>query len=133
MAHVGIWLGDWPGFILMLVVPALIIGLAALKSRWFLLLLLVPPLPNNVPRFVAGVVTPLLFRSERMDIVLEENRIGYLIGQDRFWLPLEEIQRVERFADVWTIVSPAASIYIPVSAIDETHMTRVRATARKGS
>ena len=127
LAHFGTWLWYWPGFFLMLAVPAIVITLAALKSPWFLALLLLPPLMNNLPRFVAGLLTPLFFGSERMDVVIEEDRIGYLFGQDRRWLRLHEIVRVERFGDVWAIVSSAANIYIPVSAVDEKYIANLRA------
>ena len=82
VAHLGTWLCYLPGLLLMLVVPAIVVTLAVLKSPWFLALLLLPPLTNNLPRFVAGLLTPLLFGSERMDVVIEEDRIGYWIGQD---------------------------------------------------
>ncbi len=132
LAHLGTWLCYWPGLFLMLAVPAIVVTLAVLKSPWFLALLLLPPLLNNLPRFVGGLLTPLLFESERMDVAIEEDRIGYLIGQDRLWVPLQEIVRVERFGDVWAIVSTAANIYIPVSAVDEKYIAHVRAMSERG-
>ena len=132
VAHLGTWLCYWPGLFLMLAVPAIVVTLAVLKSPWFLALLLLPPLLNNLPRFVAGLLTPLLFGPERMDVAIEEDRIGYLIGQDRLWLPLQEIVRVGRFGDVWAIVNTAANIYIPVSAVDEKHIAHIRAMSERG-
>ena len=132
VAHLGTWLCYWPGLLLMLAVPAIVVTLAVLKSPWFLLLLLLHPLLNNLPRFVAGLLTPLLFGPERMDVAIEEDRIGYLIGQDRLWLPLQEIVRMERFGDVWAIVSTAANIYIPVSAVEEKHIAHMRAMSERG-
>ena len=132
VAHLGTWLCYGPGLFLMLAVPAIVVTLAVLKSPWFLALLLLPPLLNNLPRFIAGLVAPLLFGSERVDVAIEEDRIGYLIGQDWLWLPLQEIVRVERFADVWAIVSTAANIYIPISAVDEKHIARMQARSERG-
>jgi hypothetical protein len=66
-----------------------------------------------------------------MDVAIEEDRIGYLIGQDRLWVPLQEIVRVERFGDVWAIVSAAANVYIPVSAVDEKYIAHMRAMSKK--
>ena len=132
VAHLGTWLCYWSGLFLMLAVPAIVVTLAVLKSPWFLALLLLPPLLNNLPRFLAGLLTHVLFGPERMDVAIEEDRIGYLIGQDRLWLPLHEIVRVERFGDVWTIVSTAANIYIPVSAVDEKYIAHIRAMSGSG-
>jgi len=131
VAHLGTWLGDWPGFLLMLAVPAIVVTLAVLKSPWFLALLLLPPLMNNLPRFVAGLFVSLLCGSEHMDVVIEEDRIGYLIGQNRLWLPLQEIVRLKRFGDVWAIVSHAANIYIPISVVDEKYVAHMRAVSDK--
>lgn len=132
VAHLGTWLGNWPGLLVMLAVPAVVVILAVLKSRWFLMILLLPPMFNNLPRFVAGLVNSLLLGSQRMDIVIEQQRIGYLFGQDRKWLPLEEIIRVERFADVWVILSSDAVIDIPISVVDETYIAHVRAMSNTG-
>jgi hypothetical protein len=126
VAHLGTWLSFWPGVILMVVVPAGVVTLAVLKSPWFLLLLLLPPLMNNLPPFIAGLVNPLLRGSRRMDVVIEEHRLGYLCGPDWQWLPLEDIVRVERFGDVWVITSSDAIIEIPVSAIDERCIAHLR-------
>ena len=132
VAHLGMWLCYWPGLLMMLVVPAIVVTLAVLKSPWFLLMLLLPPLMNNLPRFVAGLASALLLGSQRMDVVIEEDRIGDLFGQDRQWLPLEEIVRVERFGDVWVIVSHSSVIDIAVSAVDEKYIAHMRAMSEKG-
>ncbi len=131
IAHLGTWLCYWPGLLLMLGVSAIVVTLAVLMSPWFLAVLLLPPLLNNLPRFVGGLLTPLLFDSVRMDVAIEEDRIGYLIGPDRLWVPLREIVRVERFGDVWAIVSTVANIYIPVSAVDENCIAHLRAMSEK--
>ncbi|HEU0006103.1 MAG TPA: hypothetical protein VFS12_08945 [Terriglobia bacterium] len=131
VAHLGTWLCFWPGLLLMVAVPAIVVALAVLKSPWFLLILLLPPLMNNLPRFVAGIVNPLLLGSQPMDVVIEQDRIGCLYGQDRQWLPLEEIGRVQRFGDVWVITSSCTVIDIPVSAVDET-IAHIRAMSEKG-
>ncbi len=131
VAHFGVWLCYWPGLLLMLAVPAIVVTLAFLKSAWFLALLMLPPLMNNLPRFFAGLLTPFLFGPRRMDVAIEEDRIGYLIGQDRLWLPFHEIVRVRRFGNVWTIVSHAANIYIPVSAVDEKYIAHIRTMSVK--
>jgi len=125
-AHVQTWLSIWPGWILMVVVPALVVGLAVMKSLWFLLLLLVPPLTNNLPRFVAGFVQPLLWGSRSMDVFIDADRIGFLHGKDRHWLPLADVDRVDRGDDLWMISSSDARIDIPVAAIDEACLAHLR-------
>ena len=132
VAHLGTWLGFWPGLLMMLAVPAIVVALAVRTSPWFLLILLLPPLTNNLPRFLAGIANSLVLGPQRMDVVIEDARIGYLFGQDRQWLPLEEIVRVERFGDVWVIVSSGIGIDIPVSAIDAKSIAHIRALSEKG-
>jgi hypothetical protein len=64
--------------------------------------------------------------SRRVEVVIDEHRIGNSFGQDWQWLPLEDISRVKRFGDVWVIASSDTVIDIPVSAIDERCMARLR-------
>jgi hypothetical protein len=131
-AHLGTWLGDWPGVILIVAVPALVVVLAVLRSPWFLVVLLLPPFFNNLPRFIGGLANALVVRSQRMDVVIEGDRIGCVFGQRREWLPLEEIIRVERFGNVWAILGSGVAIEIPVSEVDEPLIARMRAMSKKG-
>ena len=96
------------------------------------MMLLLPPMLNNLPPFLTGFAHSLLLGSQRMDVILEQERIGYLVGQDRKWLPLEEITRVERFADVWVILSSSSVIEIPSSVVDERYIAHVQAVCKKG-
>jgi hypothetical protein len=130
VAHLGTWLCYWPA-LLMMVGVAIVVTLAVRKSPWFLVILLLPPMMNNVPRFIAGCVSPLFSGRLHMDLVIEKDRIGYRFGQDRQWLPLEEIVRIERFGDVWVIVSSGPAIDIPVSAVDEKYIAHMRAISKK--
>ncbi len=127
VAHLGVWLGRWTGVILIVGVPAAVLALAIAASPWFLALLLLPPFFNNLPRFAGGFVNVLRVRSQRMDLVLERDRIGFGTGREREWLPLEEIVRVERFGDVWVLLGGGVGIDVPVSALDERHIDRIRA------
>ncbi len=133
VAHVGMWLCYWQGLLMLGVVVAGVIVLAVLKSLWFLLILLigVPPL-NNLHRLLAGLVNPLVFGPLRMDVTIEENRMGYRLGQVERWIPSDEIVRVERFGDVWVILtSDGAGIDIPVSMIAEEPMEHLRAMSQR--
>jgi len=122
VAYLGTWLGDWPGLLLMLTVPAVVVTLAVLESPWFLMMLLLPPMLNNLPPFVAGFAHSLLLGSQRMDVVIEQERIGYLVGPDRKWAS----------ADVWVILSRSAVIEIPISVVDERYIAHVQAMSKKG-
>jgi hypothetical protein len=132
VAHLGMWLGNWPGFLLMLAAPAVVVALAVVKSPWFLLMLMLPPLWNNVPRFLGGLASGLLVGSQRMDVVIEPQRIGNLVGAERQWSALEEVTRVERFADMWVIQSADSVIDVPVSVVDPEYMAHVRAMSKEG-
>jgi hypothetical protein len=127
VAHLGTWLCYWPGALMLVAVAATAVILAVLTSPWFLLMLLLPPINNNLPRLIAGFVKPLVSGVQRMDVIIEEDRIGFLLGRDRLWLPLDEIVRIERFGDVWAILGSDAGIDIPVSAVDEKYVTHMRA------
>jgi hypothetical protein len=130
--HLGIWLAHWPGFVLVLAIPVIVVILAVLKSPWFLLVLLLPPMFNNLPRFVGGLANALLVSTRRMDVVVEPQRLGHLFGQERRWIPLEEVTRVARFADVWVILTTDSVVDIPASLIDEAYLAHVRAMSREG-
>jgi hypothetical protein len=109
-----------------------VVTLAVRKSPWFLVILLlgIPPL-HNLHRLVAGFVVPLLCRPMRMDVVIEEDRIGFGCRGGQEWLPLAEIKHVERFADVWSIGCGDALINIPVGAVEERTIDHVRAASAK--
>ncbi len=131
VSHLGTWRCYWPGLTMMVAIVAIIVAMAVLKSPWFLLLLLLPPMMNNLPRFIGGFMNPLVFGSQRMEVVIEQNRLGCLFGQEQQWLPLQEIVRVERFGDVWAILCSGPVIDIPVSAVDEKYIAHIRAMSEK--
>ena len=137
--HVGTWLSSWSGLIGtfgMIGIVAFVLGMSWWVTPWFLLSLVVLfPAWNNVVLFVAGLVRPLLFGPQRVDVVVEEDRVGQRVGQAWHWVPLENVDRVARFGGVWSILKFSdISIYIPDSAIDERYIAHIRAmTAKKGN
>jgi hypothetical protein len=135
--HVATWLGSWSGVagtLGMVTIVALVFAMGWRVSPWFLLALLVLfPAWNNTVLFVAGLVRPLLFRPQRIDVIVEEGRVGERVGETWHWVPLEDIDRVGRFGGVWTILRFSnIAIYIPAAAIDAEHIAHIRAMAGKG-
>jgi hypothetical protein len=132
-SHLGAWTRSWPGLIILVVAPiAGVVLLACATSMWFLLLLLIglPPI-SFVHRFVGGLVNCLLYRRVPMDLIIEEDRLGYDVGADRRWLDLKDVAEVERFGgDTWCILYPdGTGIDIPVALVDDKlldHLQRKR-------
>jgi hypothetical protein len=134
--HIGTWLGSWSGLIGtlgMLGIVAFVLGMSWKVSPWFLLALAVLfPAWNNAVLFVAGLVRPLLFGPQHVDVVVEEDRIGQRVGPAWHWVPLGQVDRVARFGGVWTILKFSdIAIYVPAAAIDERHIAHIRATSEK--
>ncbi len=127
VTHLGAWAAGWPGLLLAVAFAAVP---AALFSRWFLLLLLVglPPF-TWVQRFLAGLMRALFIRTVHMDIVIEENRLGYASRKDREWLFYDWINEIGKFGgDMWGIVFQGGiGIDIPASAVDERYIDHMRA------
>jgi hypothetical protein len=127
-------MGYWPAVLVMAGIMAFVLTVAWRRSPWFLLTLLVlAPVWNNLVLLVAGFVSPVLFGAVRVDIVVEEDRIGERRGQVWRWVPLEKVDRVARFGGVWAILRLGdISIYIPAAAIDEARIAHIRAAAESG-
>jgi hypothetical protein len=127
-------MGYWPAVLVMAGIMAFVLTVAWRRSPWFLLTLLVLfPVWNNLILLVAGFVTPVLFGPVRVDIVVEDDRIGERRGQVWRWVPLETVDRVARFGGVWAILRLGEiSIYIPAAAIDEAQIAHIRAAAERG-
>ena len=133
-AHVRAWMQFRRSLLLIFGVVAVAVILAILKSPWYLLLLVFPPIANNATRFLAGCVNPFIVAPQPMDVMIETDRIGYMRGRERRWLPLEDIFRVERFGDTWAIMSRAGeAIIVPVSVLDESGVAHIRSAGGMGS
>jgi hypothetical protein len=135
-SHLSAWTRSWPGLLLLVGAPVLAVAsLAWLVSPWFLLLFLVwvPPM-SFVQRFAAGIVQPLLYGPLHMDLVIEEDRLGYLVHGDRRWLAHGDIARLERFgAGTWRIHYPdGTGLDIPASLVDPQLLDHLRAKAASG-
>jgi hypothetical protein len=117
----------------MLGIVAVVIGLAWRVSPWFLLaFFLLFPAWNNAALFVAGLLRPLLFGRQHVDIVVEQDRVGQQVGATWHWVPLAEVDRVTRLGGVWAVLKFSdISIYLPASAVDPTCITHIQAKSRQ--
>lgn len=130
VAHFWIWARQWRG-LLIIVAPSLavVVGLSYLVSPWFLLILLLPIPFENLHRFIAGLVQPLFFARQHMEVVIEDDRLGYARSGRYEWLAFDRIYGIDRFSDdTWTIdTHEGIVISIPVSAIDQRVIDHLRA------
>jgi hypothetical protein len=69
-----------------------------------------------------------------MDIVVEENGLGFLAGGDRWWLFLDGIRFMEQLVPgVWTIYHHNGHVvHIPTSAISTEQVEYIKEVAAKG-
>jgi hypothetical protein len=126
--HLKIWLPYLPGAL----------GLAALGvfvviAKWWLFPLL-PLFFLFFRAFWIGLLDVLLHQKREMDIIIDQNGLGFLIGGERFWLFLDGILWVERTcSDTWTISHfNGHAINIPVSVISDGLVECIRQAAAKG-
>jgi hypothetical protein len=122
-AHLRMWMGYPAGMILILFIPlAAIVFLALEFSPWFLLLLL---LQTNFWRFAAGIVQPLLWGGQEIDLRLEEKRVGFSANSDEIiWRELEAIEEISRFnPGYWSVqFRDGVVLHVPGAAIEEKHI-----------
>ncbi|MBX9584298.1 MAG: hypothetical protein K2X87_28700 [Gemmataceae bacterium] len=91
--------------------------LARVVSPWFLLLL---PLPAALfPGFVGFLYDLAAHPLRPVDVVVEAERLGVLVGGGRVWLPLAGVIQVYRSNhDTWTLLHLNGSVLtIPAGAI----------------
>jgi hypothetical protein len=69
--------------------------------------------------FFVGLIDMLIHPTRPMDIIVEDNGLGVLIGTQRRWLLLDRILSISKYRkDTWTIYHYNGSIInIPVSEI----------------
>jgi hypothetical protein len=69
-----------------------------------------------------------------MDIVVEENGLGFLAGGERWWLFLDGIISISRYEkDTWTIYHWNGSVInVTASVISPDQLAHLRAAAERG-
>jgi len=133
VAHLGVWAPYRFGVIMLLGGSlTFIIALSISVSPWFLLLSVL--LLWFAQSFIRGLLNVLFVPVQHMDIIIEENGLGFLAKGDRFWLFLDGIIRIEKYSqDTWTIIHYNGNVInIPVDAIDQRYLDHMQTMARKG-
>ena len=125
-SHVGGWLPALPKYLLVAGTMVALTWLASHRSPWFLLFLLGPlwVLRGLIAGFVQIAFVPV----KHMDLVFEEDRLGFMVGAERWWVHLDSIVRIERFRDdLWTFVAYHGEAFdVPVNLVSEETLAHVR-------
>ena len=129
------------GFAALAVVVFLFLFVAAIVAAWSFKLqqlaafavsaLLVLVLCRKV---FAGLVDVLLVPVRRMDVIVEENAAGILVGDERWYLFLDGITDLRKLSDdIWTVqFFNGWVLHIPVSAIQDDQIAHLRSAMERG-
>jgi hypothetical protein len=130
--HVGAWLPHLPRYLVVVAVMALLIWAAALRSPWFLLFLLAPLWVLR--GFVAGVLNIAFVPVQHMDVVINEQGLGFLAGGERWWVFLDSIVHIARFRDdLWSFgCYHGELISVPAVLIGQETLAHVRTRSEWG-
>jgi len=81
-----------------------------------------------------GLLDVLLVPVRDMDIRVEENGLGILVGSERWWLFLDGLTSIKQLtAGVWTLQHWNGSvIHIPADAITDAQLAYLRAAMERG-
>ncbi len=123
VAHVGVWAPYLWGLIVIAAGgTALFVYLAVSVSPWLALLILLPLW--LVRGFIIGLVNVIFVGVHHMDVIVEENGLGYATESDRLWIFLDGIIRIQKYSkDTWTISHHNGTVIsIPTAAIEERYV-----------
>jgi hypothetical protein len=111
---VHLWTGNWAGIALF---GGLAFGTFALLGELFL-----------------GLLDVLFVPSWAMDLHVEENGLGFLIGKERWWLFLDGLTSIQELvAGVRTLRHwNGTVIHIPAEAITDAQLAHLRAAMERG-
>jgi hypothetical protein len=80
-----------------------------------------------------GLIDVLLVPVRRMDIMVEENAAGILIGTKRWYLFLDGITDLRKYRDTWTIQHWNGSVlHIPAAATSGDQIGHLKAATQRG-
>ena len=123
VAHFGVWAPYLGGLIVIVGGgTALFVALAVSVSAWLAPLIL---LPLWLARgFVIGLVDVIFVGVRHMDVIVEENALGWATESERLWIFLDGIIRIQKYSkDTWTIFHHnGAVVNIPIAAIEERYV-----------
>jgi hypothetical protein len=82
----------------------------------------------------AGLIDVLTVQRRNVDIVIEDNAAGVLLGAERWYLFLDGITGIKKYrANVWTIQHfNGYVLHVPVSAITEEKLAYIRSAMERG-
>ncbi len=127
VAHVGVWAPYLGGLVLIGGGgTALFVSLAVSVSPWLGLLILLPLW--LVRGFIIGLVNVIFVGIHHMDVIVEENGLGYATESERLWIFLDGIIRIQKYSkDTWTIIHHNGTVVsIPTAAIEERYVEHMR-------
>jgi hypothetical protein len=131
VGHLGVWKPYLGRLILLGGAVAFLVSRLITVSPWFALLSLFPLwLARGL---VVGLLNVLFFPVQHMNIIIEENGLGFLVKGERFWVFLDGIIRIEKYSqDTWTIYHHNGTVInIPADAIDQRYVDHMQAMAEK--
>ncbi len=133
VAHFGVWAPYLGGLIVIAGGgTALCVALALSVSPWFALLILLPLWLTR--GFIIGLVNIIFVAVQHMDVIVEENGLGYAIKSERLWIFLDGIIRIQKYSkDTWIIIHHNGTVVsIPTAAIEERYIEHMRKQAGIG-
>jgi len=110
----AIWWLEWAGIV---VFGGLALGMVVLYRGLFV-----------------GLIDVLTVPRRDVDVVIEQNAAGIVLGKERWWLFLDGITSITQYrADVWTIEHHNGSVlHVPVCAINDEQMSHIRNAMQHG-
>jgi len=126
--HLRIWFPLMPG-----VVGALAVGVFIAVGKWWLFPVLLLSL-WLLRGFWIGLLDVAIHPVKQMDIIIEQNGLGFMMGGERFWIFLDGMIRIERLcSDTWTFCHHNGHVInVPISVITEDQVDFIRQAAAKG-
>ncbi len=127
VAHCGVWA---PYVVGLIVITGggtvLFVDLTVSVSPWLAPLILLPLWLTR--GFIIGLINVIFVGVQHMDVIVEENGLGYAIDSDRFWIFLDGIIRIQKYSrDTWTISHHNGTVIsIPTTAIEERYVEHMR-------
>ena len=126
--HLVIWGQYLPAYI---IVAGCLIFASVHWSPWLLLgLIAVLRLTKG---FFIGLSNIITQPKHEMDILVEENGLGYLAGGERWWVPLDGVLKVGKIhPDVWTVFHYNGTVInIPVGVITDEQIKHLQSKAER--
>jgi hypothetical protein len=113
-----------------LTLPLLVLGV---MQTWWAVFLVIP-LVFLFGGFFYGLADVVFRRTAMIDLLIEENGLGFLAGGQRWWLFLDGLIRIEQLTGgVWTLQHHNGSVVnIPAHAISEAQLDYLRAAMARG-